>query len=164
MEFESPLSQFKAIKKATIYFETKVQNTQIKEQPLSRKDPQHLEIGVRALLGEIFWMKIDARRTKEKKTSIISIKGRPGTMHLFLSAIVVLMAGPFLYMGFQSGNAYPYVASGFFALLGLASLIMPFIRLRKTSRALQAVLTSEEELEEVPKRNKGEPLVSSRIQ
>jgi len=162
MEFESPLSQFKAIKKATAYFETKVTNVQIKEQPFSRKDPQHLEIGVRALLGEIFWMKIDARRTKEKKTSIVTVRGRPGTMHLFLSAIVLLMAGPFLYMAFQSGNAYPYVASGFFALLGLASLIMPFIRLRKTGRALRTVLSSEEEID-APK-EESKPIVSSRIQ
>ena len=144
MEFDSPLSPHKSIKKAEKYFELKVNNSKIKEQPLSRKDPAILEIGVATIFGEIFWMRIHAKRKKDKSTSI-SLVGRVGIRHMFLSAIVLLMTGPFLYYALTSNNFFVYIVAGFFAVLGIFSLSMPFFRIRSTRKQLVEALSSADE-------------------
>ncbi|MCK5298815.1 MAG: hypothetical protein KAJ76_07910, partial [Candidatus Heimdallarchaeota archaeon] len=111
MEFESPLSPHKALKKTEKFFELKVNNSKIKDQPLTKKDPQFLEMGVATVFGEIFWMKIHAKRTKTK-TAKVSLIGRPSVKHLFLSAIVSLLSGPFLYMAINNESVINYLLAG----------------------------------------------------
>ncbi|NHJ49417.1 MAG: hypothetical protein FK733_16630 [Asgard group archaeon] len=161
MEIKSPHSAYKAIKRATAFFEKKVNNSKIKEEPSSRSEAQELEIGVTTVFGEIFWMKLNAKRN-EGKTSTVYVRSSPSTMHLFLSAIVILMSGPFFYLAFTSGNPFVYFVSGFFILLGVASLIMPFIRIRSTKKALKAALTSYEKIDPESDDEKG-TAVTSRI-
>jgi len=147
MEFESPLSPYKALKKTEKFFELKVNNSKIKDQPLTKKDPQFLEMSVATIFGEIFWMKIHARRTKTKSTKV-SLTSRPGTRHMFLSAIVMLMSGPFLYMAFNSSNVFTYLIAGLFAVIGIASMIMPIFRINGTQRKLRDALSTEDQFEE----------------
>jgi hypothetical protein len=162
MEIRSPHSPHKAIKRATIYFETKVNNSNIKEQPASRKDPAELEVGVATVFGEIFWFKLFAKRNIDK-TSTINVKSSPGTWHMFLSAIVLLMSGPFLYMAINSMNPFVFIVAGIFALIGIASIIMPFFRIRATKKQLTHVLMSFDELIS-EKEAKADDRVISRIQ
>ncbi|NHK31059.1 MAG: hypothetical protein FK730_06880 [Asgard group archaeon] len=145
MEVRSPHSPHKAIKRALIYFENKVNNSNIKEQPASRKDPAELEVGVATVFGEIFWFKLFAKRNIDK-TSTINIKSSPGTWHMFLSAIVLLMSGPFLYLALNSMNPFVFIVAGFFALIGIASILMPFFRIRATKKQLTQILISFDEL------------------
>ncbi len=147
MEFESPLSPYKALKKTEKFFELKVNNSKIKDQPLTKKDPQFLQMSVATIFGEIFWMNIHTRRTKTKTTKV-SLKSRPGTRHMFLSAIVMLMSGPFLYFAVNSGNIFNYFIAGLFAVIGIASMIMPIIRINGTQRKLKEALSTEEQFEE----------------
>ncbi|NHJ39173.1 MAG: hypothetical protein FK731_04010, partial [Asgard group archaeon] len=121
MEIQSPHSPHKAIKRASVFFETKVNNSKVKEEPLSRKDPAELEIGVATVFGEIFWFKLFAKRNIDK-TSTVNVKSRPGTWHIFLSAIVLLMSGPFLYLALNSMNPFVFIVAGLFALIGFASI------------------------------------------
>ncbi len=145
MEFDSPISPHKSIKKAEKFFELKVNNSKIKEQPLSRKDPAILEVGIATIFGEIFWMRIHAKRKKDKSTRII-LKGSVGVRHMFLSSIVLLMSGPFLYYAISSENIFVYLVAGFFAALGIFSLLMPLFRIRTTRKQLVEALSSTEEL------------------
>jgi hypothetical protein len=145
MEIKSPHSPYKAIKRATLYFEKLVSNSNIKEEPSSRKDPQELEVGVTTVFGEIFWMKINAKRSVDK-TSIVFVRSSPGTRQLFLSAIVILLSGPFFYMAFNSMNPFVFIVAGFLLLLGIASMIMPFFRIRSTKKGLKKYLTTDEEI------------------
>ncbi|TET31323.1 MAG: hypothetical protein E3J70_02460 [Candidatus Heimdallarchaeota archaeon] len=150
MEFESPLSPYKALKKTEKFFELKVNNSKIKDQPLTKKDPQFLQMSVATIFGEIFWMNIHTRRTKTKTTKV-SLKSRPGTRHMFLSTIVLLMSGPFLYMAISSTtstNIFTYIISVLFAVIGIASLIMPIFRINSTQRKLKEALSTEEQFEE----------------
>ncbi len=147
MEFESPLSPHKALKKTEKFFELKVNNSKIKDQPLSKKDPQFLEMSVATIFGEIFWMRINAKRTKTKATKVI-LHSRPGTRHMFLSAIVMLLSGPFLYMAINSMNPFNFIVAGLFAVIGLASMFLPLFRIRGTQKKLKEALSTEEQFEE----------------
>jgi hypothetical protein len=161
MEIKSPHSAYKSIKRAIVFFEKNVNNSKIKEEPSSRGEAQELEVGVATVFGEIFWMKLNAKRN-ENKTSTIYVRSSPSTMHLFLSAIVLLMSGPFLYLALTSNNPFVYVVAGFFILLGIASLIMPFIRIRSTKKDLKNFLTSDEKIGSDKEDEKG-TAVSTRI-
>ncbi|MBK5113010.1 MAG: hypothetical protein JJE41_05230 [Candidatus Heimdallarchaeota archaeon] len=161
MEFESPLSPYKVLKKAEKYFELKVNNSKIKDQPLTKKDPQFLEMSVATIFGEIFWTKIHARRTKTKATKVF-LTSRPGTRHMFLSAIVFLLSGPFLYMAITGDSILTYFLVGFLALIGIASLLLPFFRISRTQKKLQVALSSEEQFEE-EKEEKAKTATTSRL-
>jgi len=147
MEFESPLSPYKALKKTEKFFELKVNNSKIKDQPLTKKDPQFLEMGVATVFGEIFWMKIHARRTKTK-TAKVSLTGRPAVKHLFFSAIVAFLSGPFLYMAINNGSIINYLLAGLLAVVGIASMLMPLFRIRRTQQKLKEALSTEDQFEE----------------
>ena len=147
MEFESPLSPHKTLKKTEKFFELKVNNSKIKDQPLTKKDPQFLEMGVATVFGEIFWMKIHAKRTKTK-TAKVSLTGRPSVKHLFLSGIVGLLSGPFLYMAINNGSIINYLLAGLLAVVGIASMLMPLFRIRRTQQKLKEALSTEDQFEE----------------
>jgi len=165
MEFESPLSAYRAIKKATKFFETKVSNAKIKEAPLSRKDEMLLEVGITTIWGEIFWTRVNTRRTKDKKTSKVFVTGRPGTRHMFFSAIVLLASGPFMFMALRGEDIayFTLFVSILFAFIGIASMIMPIFRIRKTNKQIKEILTSEEELED-EKAEKSDTTMTSRLE
>lgn len=161
MEFESPLSPYRAIKKAMKFFETKVNNTKIKEAPLSRRDPMVLDVGITTIWGEIFWTKINTRRTKDKQSSKVFVKSRPGTRHMFFSLIVLLMSGPFLYMALRDDIRYfPLVMAIVFAFIGIASMIMPLVRISKINKQIKEVLTSEDEFEEDSVKEEEKPITT----
>ncbi|MCK5046666.1 MAG: hypothetical protein KAS22_08800 [Candidatus Heimdallarchaeota archaeon] len=147
MEFESPLSPHKALKKTEKFFELKVNNSKIKDQPLTKKDPQFLEMGVATVFGEIFWMKIHAKRTKTK-TAKVSLIGRPSVKHLFLSAIVSLLSGPFLYMAINNESVINYLLAGLLAAVGIASMLLPLFRIKRTQQKLKEALSTEDQFEE----------------
>jgi len=162
LEFESPLSPYRAIKKAMKFFETKVRNTKIKEAPLSRRDQMLLEVGITTIWGEIFWIKISTRRSKDKQSSKVFVTSRPGTRHMFFSLIVILMSGPFIYMGLNKEpiGYFTLIVAALLAFVGIASMIMPVVRIRKTNKQIKEVLTSEDEFEEETEKEAEKPITS----
>jgi len=148
LDFDSPLTPFRALKKAEKFFEYKVNNTKVKQKPLTKTDEPLLEVGVTTIYGEIFWLKVHAGRNKEK-TARLSIWGRMSTRQLFISAIAFLMSGPFFYMAFNSNNnVFVFMLAGFLAILGLFGLIMPSFRIRSIKKKFKESLLIEDDIEE----------------
>ena len=147
MEFISPLLPHKAIKKANRFFQNSVNNSKVKEEPLSPKDSQALEIGVSAIYGEIYWIKVLAEQARNKTTTIF-LKGRMSSRQLLFSAIVFLLATPFLYLAISGdwpGTLITYFFAFFVGIIGIMGFIVPIIRINNVCKSLKKVLMSEDE-------------------
>lgn len=144
MEFDSPLAPYDAIKKAKKYFEDEVLNIVIKEEPLTRADDQILEVGISGGRWEVFWMKIHALNIE--KGSKIYMKGRPGISQLTMAAIAMVISGPFTVLVFLNDTYWLLFIPIFFFILGLLSIIMPFIRVRSTQKELLELLTTDKKV------------------
>ncbi len=166
MEFESPISPYRAIKKAMNFFEKKVNNTKVKEAPASRRDPMILEVGITTIWGEIFWTRINTRRSKDKQSSKVFVKSRPGTRHMFFSAIVLLLSGPFFYMALSNDIRYfTLIMAAFFALIGIASMIMPVVRINRINKQIKEVLSKDDDQFDDEESDKEEiKVISSRLE
>lgn len=141
MRFESPLSPYSAIKKAEKFFEKKVLNSTIKEQPLSKRDEQMLEMGVSTLSMESYWMKIYAQKNKAGG-STIRVKARLGLMQLTFAAIVLALAGGFLYYAIAKPNFVTIFVPLFFFIVGVLGIINPLLRINSTQKDLKEALST----------------------
>lgn len=150
MEYLSQYSPSEAIKITESFFENEILNTVIKEKPLSKKDPQILEVGVTGGRWEIYWVKIYASRATSGETRIFS-KGRPGLAQLSFGVIIWLLAGPFLYYVIANNIYWTLIFPAFFFILGLLSVIMPIIQSRKTQKTIQAILQQKREIKKKEK-------------
>lgn len=150
MEFDCPYTPYEAIKKTESYFTNEILNTTIKEKSPSKKDQQFLEIGVSGGNWEVFWMKIFAVTNNSGGSSIIT-KGRSGIMQLSFAAIITMLSVPFFYLVLWNEIYWAVIFPSFFLLLGIVSIIMPYIRIRQTTKGLKEVLTNEREIKKQSK-------------
>ena len=150
MEFDCPYTPFEAIKKTESYFTNEILNTTIKEKSPSKKDQQFLEIGVTGGNWEVFWMKISAVANNSGGSSVIT-KGRSGIMQLSFAAIIAVLSGPFFYLILWNEIYWAVIFPSFFLLLGLMSIIMPYVRIHQTTKGLKEVLTNEREIKKQTK-------------
>ncbi|MBD3189914.1 MAG: hypothetical protein GF308_04690 [Candidatus Heimdallarchaeota archaeon] len=146
MKFDSPLSPYKALKKAEKFFEKKVLNSSIKEQPLSTQDEQLLEIGVNTLSVEVYWVKTYAQKNEEGG-STIKLKSRLGLMYLTFAAIALLLAGGFFYYAIANPHIITIFVPVLFFIVGMLAIISPLIRINSIQKELKEALSTTKPLE-----------------
>ncbi|MEA2069988.1 MAG: hypothetical protein U9O98_01720 [Asgard group archaeon] len=146
MDFESPHSPSKAIERAEKYLKGNILNAIIKEKPLNRQEKQKLEVGVTGGRWEFFWIKIYAQKNLDKGSKI-TLRANIGLQQLTFSAIILLLAGPFLYFAISNPTFFTIFVPSILALFGFLGILVPIIRLRKTTAKLKQAIQSTNEIE-----------------